>query len=204
MGIEYLPGVAIIPSSSSISASSGSTLSQEVPVEAVSEEVPEYSPSGLMVHIDSVQLNASSSAASTEVGDGTALKPVFVEMYYLSQLKSGKPNGIKYKTHPLSGTNLKFDYSLTIFPTVSDALGCAGDTVVFMVKERCTFGEDVVLGVMSEPVDLNTFTSAASSPKQRGSETDLVSISIGKKTLNLTADSGITLKGWLELVSQKM
>lgn len=164
-----------------------------------------------MVHIDSVQLTASSSASSSSVISAeeveevaVAKKTIFVEMY-LSESESGKPIGIKYKTHPLSGTNLKFDYSLTIFPSASDALSRSEVSLVFVVKERCTFGEDIVLGLMSEPVDAAAFSSPVDSSKQRGSETDLVSISIGKKSLNLGgAESGILLTGWLELVSQKM
>jgi hypothetical protein len=71
----------------------------------------------------------------------------------------------------------------------------------FAIKEKCTFGDDNLIGVLQTQVNLSMF---GGSPSAESAESDIVSVSVGRKNLTLEDEmKSIALNGWIELVSQR-
>lgn len=164
---------------------------------------PEHTATGLLVHIDTLNVSIPDSAADDSgVNEGPPKKPIYVEIY-LSEETSSSPIGLKYKTHSMSGSHLSFDYSLTMIPS-SDVLSKAGTNLCFAIKEKCTFGDDNLIGVLQTQVNLSMFGGSSGSPSAENAESDIVSVSVGRKSIALRdALKNVSLDGWIELVSQR-
>lgn len=178
----------------STKTSKPSTIAPEKPKDA------EYVPSGITVHLESLVLPEEES----EAADATP-KALYVEIYLASAAEAGgepKCVGAKYKTPPLTGSELNFNYKLTLIPP-SDILNEAGATLCFTVKERMTFGDDPTVFNIHTPIDISTLQSPggarSASPESDG---DLVSVSVGRRQVSLKHDLG-SIKGWIELVSER-